>query len=192
MVNVGSTVAAAISAVAAWRSLRIAHDAAAAQREQGRPYLSFEEARLEPKQLPNGAPGQPPVVNPNVAVVKGLFKNYGSRPAVQLTASIFILPHGDSTPPIQLPSSLADDFPPGAAWMAQLGEQTLAVAHPGYFMAVGMKYSDLLTSRSYRQLFFMRWPGVQDGQVFADIVAATNDDRTRLIQQHRSVLNPYL
>jgi hypothetical protein len=192
--TVVSTVAAAVSAIAAWRALKLSHESTVYQREQGRPYFSFEATRMERKQLPSlpGVTG-PASLDPSVAVAKGVFKNYGARPATEISSSVFIIPNDEVTPPIEAPSSLADDFPPGAEWMAQLGEQTIAgPQHPGYFFVVGVNYNDPLTKRNYRQLFFMRWPGIQDGIVYGDIVAATKEERTQLIQKHRRLLSHYV
>ncbi|MDT8991449.1 hypothetical protein RQP54_11310 [Curvibacter sp. APW13] len=192
--NALSTVAAAVSAIAAWRALKLSHESNVFQREQGRPYFSFEETRMERKPLPTStSTGGPAELDPNVALAKGLFKNYGARPATEIASSIFIIPTDDSSPPMESPSSLADDFPPGAEWMAQLGEQTInAPSHPGYFFVLGVSYNDPLTKRNYRQLFFMRWPGVKNGVVHGDIIAATREERDRLIHKHRRLLSNYV
>jgi hypothetical protein len=194
LLTAASTIAAAISAIAAWQALRLGHESQKYAREQGRPYFSFEAARMEQKPLPNH-PGTatPAGLNPSVAVAKGIFKNYGARPATGVITSVYVLSHDEAIAPLEIPSSLADDFPPGAEWMVQFGEQQIISPNQyGHYFAVGINYNDPLTNKNFRQMFFMKWPGVKSGVVFGDIVAATNDERIHLISKHRALFARYV
>jgi hypothetical protein len=191
--TLATAIAAATSALAAWRSLKLNNENAQYQKEQGRPYFSFEDVRMERKKLPSSPDSDSHGgFDPSIAIPKGVFKNYGSRPAIEVSASIFLVFADPTVAPIEMPSSLADDFPPGAEWMAQIGEQTInSLNHPGYYVIVGVSYTDPLTKRNYRQLFYARWPGVTDGVVHGDIVVVGKEERLELLQKHRRLLNNY-
>lgn len=181
-----STIAAAISALAAWQALKLGYENRKFELENGRPYFSFESARMEQKKLPN-APGNESHsgLDPNTAVAKGIFKNYGARPAVGVKATAYVIPHDENISPLAIPSSLADDFPPGAEWMTQIGEQQIVAPNQyGHFLVVGIRYSDPVTKQDYRQMFFMKWAGVKDSIVYGDIVAATEEEKFILLGKH--------
>ena|GEM_PF-5061800 len=194
LLTFASTLAAAVSAVAAWAAMRLSRESAQFEREQGRPWFSFENLRMEPRRLPR-QPGEEGsgAVDHSIGIAKGNLKNYGTRPATNIQSSVFIIFDDPNISPIESAHNLTDDFPPGADWLVQFGTQQMdGTNHPGFNIVAGVKYDDPLTQKHYRQLFYARWPGVLEGHVHGDMITLERGKQEALVVRCRSALSAYI
>lgn len=188
-----STIAAAASAYFAMRSAKISANQTNHLITAGRPYLSFENVQLQPPKpirSPNGQMIQPP---PNVGILSGVCKNLGQRQAVDVkTKAVFLTPSKSAVFGV-VEFEMADDFPPGAEWNVELGDQEFKSAdHPGFFVILASKYSDPILSDTYNQVFVMRFRGMQAGLVHSDLIPATREEKRDLITIARMELAEFV
>lgn len=191
---IASTTAAVLSALAAVFSVVFSMKAKNNADVASRPYLSLENLRMEPKRLPSQAgSGQLGPAISNIAVAKSVMINRGQRPAVDLAARVIIIAPDLSGVHGKIESTLADDFPHGAEWLLQLGEEILQTTqHPSFIIVVGVRYFDPQTKTTYRQIFVNRWDGVINGEVMADIVAATRHERDQILSKFGADLKDFI
>ena len=170
----------AISAIAAlcaiWQSRMSARDA----REAQRPYFLLEAPGIKP--LPNAPPFR----------VMITLKNSGARPATLLEGRIFMVPVSTgATSTLDTTFSVGNPVPANSPTPWYYDSLVLPTQCSPHYILLGIEYVDPLPSRRYRQAFFMRWDGVQNGTAQPDFVHVSVSEKAMLAKRFESIIGPY-
>ena len=152
--NVISTIFAAISAVA---SLFAIWQTAALWKtgyEVNKPYFSLKNPGLEKTDR-----------NPSFEL-RLTFNNIGGRPAKEFKCKVFIFERPlEKGPYFHRIFSSSNDIAPGdiPTWREGVaGFKSLDV--PTQFYVISIKYRDAITQKLYKQVFYLVWGGLKDGE----------------------------
>ena len=148
------------------------------------------------------------MLDPTRAKVGGILKNCGLSPAANMEASVFMLPQievpGDIRKAVEFPTSIADEMAPGSEWLVETVELQIidpkfqgadvepSYYDPGSYVCIGIKYDDPVTTKHYTQISFMRWPGVAQGVIAGNLVAASKAQKDAVTTKYNSTLLSYL
>jgi hypothetical protein len=209
--NLINALAASISAVSACgstyfaaRVIRDNREARQLELDAARPYFTFTEFGLRRSVAAKALSAETDVLDPRAARIEGLITNVGRRAAIDLAGVVVILPIDREAKVGTFLIGIADDVAAKSEWHIGTGHlsvipeelpetiQPMEYVDPGFFIMVHLRYKDPLTSKSYTQRTFMRWPGIANGIVSANLVAVTHEEKAAIIRHHELVLLPYL
>jgi hypothetical protein len=172
--------------------------------DSARPYFTFANFGLRRPTIAKALSDKSEVLDPRVARIEGLIANDGRRSATDVSGALIILPIYPNEKLGTFPLSIADDMAPKSEWHVGTGLLSVIpddlpakrnpVEHqdPGFFVMIYVRYRDTLTSKTYKQRSFMRWPGISNGVVAGNLISADNQEKTSLIQHYAEFLRPYM
>ncbi len=176
-----SAIGGAVSALAALATIWQSRQAAKEATESQRPYFVLEAPGI--KQLPNSPPFR----------VQLTLQNAGGRVATSLEGRIFLIANQpNAQPALDLPFSVASELPPHSPTPWYNDTLQLPAQLPQHYVILGITYSDPVFEKQYKQLFCMRWDGVQNGTFHPDFVHVSNADRQQIEAQYPSVVSKYI
>lgn len=166
-----SAVAAMVAALAALYTIRMAIEAAKAERLSRRAYFTISKPGI--KQIPNSPPFR----------IQITLENVGSNPAEDLTGKILFIDHSlKKTPDSQVDLSVANEIPSHSPTPWYYDELVLPENMPPKFIVVLIKYNDPIINKYYPQQFYMKWHGVKNGVTHPDFVHVSKTEKDNLIE----------
>jgi hypothetical protein len=206
-----NTIAACVSAIAACfaayfaaRALQASNEITRSAFAAARPYFTFLSFGLKRPTVTKALTSDTEILDPTVGFIDGYIRNSGGRPAANVSGSIFVIPLDTRRESRVFPIGIADDAAPGSDWNVVSGKLQIIprefpgvdaapdYVDPGLFVVVGIVYDDPLGTGSFSQASFHRWPGIANGVVSSNLVAATADEKEVLIRQHGRMLAPFV
>lgn len=176
-----SAIGGAISAVAAYVAIWHSRKANKEAVESQRPYFVLEAPGI--KQLPNSPPFR----------VQLTLRNVGGRVAASLEGRIFMMPtQSNSRPILDVTFSVASELPPHVPTPWYNDSLELLAQVPPHYVILGATYFDPVLEKQYRQLFCMRWDGVQNGKFHPDFVHISKVERQQLEAQYASLISKFI
>jgi len=176
-----SAIGGAISAVAACAAIWHSRKAGKETIESQRPYFVLEAPGI--KHLPN---------SPTFRVQLTLH-NAGGRVATSLEGRIFMTTKQPGVKPkLDLTFSVANEIPPHSPTPWYEDAQQLLEKDPEHYVLLGIKYSDPVLNVHYKQLFCMRWAGVQNGKFHPDFVHVSKEERQQIETKYRPIVSAYI
>ena len=170
-------IAGVAAAVAAFITILASNSIRTEELESRRPYFAVKEPKFEIRE------GKM-LLNINVL-------NQGVRPAAHVTYEMDVVPvhlaEGNPAPENALPVQGKHQFEhssdllrniPFPWWLDYPAVPNIA---PLYFKLI-IRYSDGLLDKDHKQIFFMRWDGVQDGSTKPDLVFASKRQATEITE----------
>jgi hypothetical protein len=108
-------------------------------------------------------------------------ENVGSRPASDLSVLLVLVEASLDETPFKTDSS-----PVSEIWMNKPMHTSLFIGklsdnEPSNYIILGLKYGDLVTKESYKQVLFMKWKGIINGVVAQDFTYLTIEDQQKLM-----------
>lgn len=206
-----NTVAACISALAACgsayfaaRVIRDNREARKMELEAARPYFTFSNFGLRRPKVAKALSARQELLDPRAARIEGLIANDGRRTASDVSGALVILPINPDVKLGTFPLGIADDVAPKSEWhvssapLRVVPEDFPGDKHPsdyqdpGFFVMIYVRYKDPLTTKAYKQRSFMRWPGISEGVVAGNLISASHEEKTVLLQRYGEFLRPYM
>lgn len=175
--SIGGSVSAIAAFIIVWNSRQANKEAL----EALRPYFMLEAPGI--KQLP----GSPPFR------VLLTLKNIGGRVANNLDGRIYIVDNQPNSRPIlDLAFSVANDIPPQSPTPWYNDTLQLAAQLPPHYVILGIRYQDHIMNRKLKQLFCMRWDGVNNGIFQPDFVHISSSEYKQIESKIAAVFGEFI
>ncbi|MCV2352431.1 hypothetical protein [Paucibacter sp. Y2R2-4] len=118
--------------------------------------------------------------------------NAGVRPAMQLEGRIYMTPvDATAAPLLDHRFSVANPIPANSPTPWYNDSLVLPREAPPHFVLLGIEYVDPIADKRFRQAFFMRWDGVQNGETQPDFVHVTSHEKAVIESRFSAVIGPY-
>jgi hypothetical protein len=209
--GVVNTIATCISALAACgstyfaaRVIRDNRDARRMELESARPYFTFSNFGLRRQTVAKALSSEQELLDPRLACIEGLIANDGRRSASNVSGAVLILPIKFDAKAGTFSVGIADDVAPTSEWhistahLSVIPEGFSGYANPtdyrdpGFFVLIYVRYTDPLTSKTYAQNSFMRWPGISGGIIAGNLLSASHEEKSMLLERYSAFLKPYM
>jgi len=199
-----SALAACVSTYLAARAIRDSKEARQAEFDSARPYFTFTNFGLRRPTIAKVLSSETEMLDPRVARIEGLIANDGRRSASNVSGAILILPIKKDADAGTFAIGIADDMAPKSEWHIGTAHLDLLPSDfagheisrpyqdPGFFVMICVRYEDPLTSKKYVQNSFMRWLGISDGVISGNLLSASPEEKTMLLERYSMFLRPYL
>lgn len=176
-----STIAAAVSAIAALCAIWQTRSAWRETTYSNRPYFTIKEPGIKP--LPESPPYR----------IQITLINTGVRVATELSGEIVIIDKslkGEPTKFIEF--SVANDISPNTP--TSYYNDTLIVSNniPPQYILLCIKYKDPVIRKYFTQVFFMKWDGTKDGITNPDFTHASVDEKKEISKVSKGLLERYI
>lgn len=199
-----SALAACVSTYLAARAIRDSKEARQAEFDSARPYFTFSNFGLRRPTIAKALSSETEMLDPRVVRIEGLIANDGRRSASNVSGAILILPIKKDADAGTFAIGIADDMAPKSEWHIGTTHLDLLPSDfrgreisrpyqdPGFFVMICVRYEDPLTSKNYVQNSFMRWLGISDGVISGNLLSASPEEKTMLLERYSVFLRPYL
>jgi hypothetical protein len=175
-----SGIASAIAAIAAMFTVYHSRVSWENERESKRPYFIIEKPGIKPLEK------SPPFR------IQINMENKGTHAAKGLEGKIMILKADlSSQPEFVFNFSIANAIPSNSPTPWYNDTLILPKDLPPQFVVLAIKYTDEILDKSYNQVFYMTWHGVENGLTHPDFVHTSKDDAIKIESYLKEVITEF-